>query len=82
MAWNDEPTKAQLSAIYRFFQWKMSTQEARDAVKWLGEHADKREASEEMTRIRKLYLERKLDREQCFAAKIWDNCPIKLGRME
>lgn len=81
MAWNDEPTDSQLNAVYRFISWKMTTPEAREAVRWLGEHSTRQEVSKEMARLRELYNNHKLDRDGCFAAEIWDNCPIKLGKI-
>lgn len=81
MAWGDEPTDAQLSAVYRLIQWQMTTPEAREAVSWLGEHTTRQEVSNELGRLRELFGERKLDRERCFGSEIWDGCPVKLGKV-
>lgn len=81
MAWSDEPTDAQLNAVYRFISWKMSTPEAREAVQWLGEHSTRMDVSKEMTRLRDLFNSRKLTRDSCFESEIWDGCPVKLGKV-
>ena len=73
MAWDNKPTDAQLDRLYYWLSWRIPTPTARDAIKWLGEHATRKEASDEMTRIRELFKTRKLDQETCFASPIWDD---------
>ena len=72
MAWSDKPTYAQTNCIYRWFSWRMTNEEAKEASKWLGEHATRREVSDEMTRIKKLYDSHNLDRKTAFDSSIWE----------
>ena len=72
MAWSDEPTYSQIQTIYRWIEWHMPTQEARDAVNWLKEHATRREVAYEIKRLGDLYHSHKLDQEECFNSPIWD----------
>lgn len=71
MGWNDKPTKEQINALWRWMKWQMPTAEAKDALDWLEENATRKQVSDEMTRIRELYLSRKLDRTECFKGEIW-----------
>lgn len=72
MAWSDEPTDAQLSTLFRWIEWHMPPREASYAVKWLKIHATRKEVSDEMSRVKKLYDEHKLSKEECFNSSIWD----------
>ena len=72
MAWSDEPTYAQISTVYRWIEWHMPTQEARDAVNWLKEHATRREVSDEIKRLHDLYYSRKLDKAGCTSSSVWE----------
>lgn len=71
MAWDDKPSKAQISALYHMIQWKMPTAEAQDAVRWLEKNATKKQVSEELGRVRKLNIERSLTRDECFKSDVW-----------
>lgn len=72
MSWSDEPTYAQIETIYRWIEWHMPTQEARDAVNWLKEHATRHDVSCEIKRLGDLYHHHKLDKSECFNSDIWD----------
>lgn len=71
MAWIDKPTKAQINALYSWFRWKMPTAEAKDALDWLEQNATRRQVSDEMKRVRELYLTRSLNRDDCFRGEVW-----------
>ena len=72
MAWSDEPTYAQIQTVYRWIEWHMSTQEARNAIKWLKEHATRKEVSDEIKRLHDLYYSHKLDKAGCTSSSVWD----------
>jgi gamma-glutamyltranspeptidase len=72
MAWSDEPTYAQVQTVYRWIEWHMSTNEARNAVNWLKEHATRKEVSNEIKRLHDLYYGHKLDKESCTSSSVWE----------
>ena len=71
MGWLDLPTKSQINVLYGWFRWKMPTAEAKDALDWLEKNATRRQVSEEMSRVRKLYIANNLTREDCFSSPVW-----------
>lgn len=71
MSWLDKPTDAQINTLWRWFQWEMPRAEAKDALDWLKQNATRKQVSEEMTRVRNLLHDKKLNREQCFSGEIW-----------
>ena len=71
MSYNDKPTDNQLDVIYRWFSWIMPTERARNSIKWLGEHSNRKEVSSEMSRLKRLKDKRNLDQENCFDSAIW-----------
>lgn len=71
MGWLDKPTEEQINALWRWFRWQMPRAEAQDALKWLQKNATRRQVSEEMDRVRRLFHARKLSREECFSSDIW-----------
>ena len=75
MAWSDEPTEEQLNAVYRFLDRHSSLQrdKALAATNYLKEHATRKQVSDELGRLRKLSIERKLNRDSCFDSAIWDD---------
>ena len=72
MAWSDEPTYAQVETIYRWIQWHMPNEEARNAAKWLQEHSTRREVSDEIKRLHDLYYSHKLSKDTCFSGSVWE----------
>lgn len=72
MAWSDEPTDAQMSAIFMLIRWSIPTETAQDAVKWLAEHATRRDVSNEMKRLRELNIRHNLNASNCFESEIWE----------
>ena len=72
MAWSDEPTPAQLGAVARLIQWEVDRDTNARAIKFLEEHATRRELSTELTRLRNLYIDRKLTKEKIFESPIWE----------
>lgn len=66
-----KPTEAQLSILYKWFSWQMPTPKAKDAIKWLENHSDKRSVSDEIKRVGGLYHDRKLNEPLCFDSEVW-----------
>lgn len=73
MAWSDEPTYAQIETLGRWLEWKVADNDRRKALHWLKEHATRKEVSDEMTRVRKLYYEHNLTKDECFNSSIWED---------
>lgn len=72
MAWSDEPTDAQLNAIFMTIRWVVPTPKAQEAVKWLAEKATRREVSDELKRLKTLNQTRNLSALNCFEGEIWE----------
>ena len=72
MAWSDEPTQAQLSGVYRLIEWTVPKDTLLAAVDYLEKTATRREVSDEMGRLRNLYIDHKLDKSNVFASDIWE----------
>lgn len=72
MAWSDEPTEQQLGTIYSWIRWCMSNEQAQKAVAYLQNYATRREVSAEMTRLKALRLQHRLDADTCFSSEIWE----------
>lgn len=77
MTWSDEPTYNQIQTIYRWIQWHMPNQEARDAVHWLKEHATRKEVSDEIKRLHDLYYGHKLNKAGCFNSGVWEGFDLE-----
>ena len=73
MGWGDKPTESQLNALFHMIRWEMPTAEAQDAVAWFGKNATRKQASEELGRIRQLKMDRQLNREECFRSDAWSD---------
>lgn len=71
MAWIDSPTKAQINAMWHWFNWEMPRTEAKDALDWLEKNATRKQVSDELGRLRELSLAHNLNREQCFSGDVW-----------
>ena len=80
-----KPTEAQLGTLFRWFRWKMTSDKASKAMKWLENNATRKEVSDEMKRVHDLYHSNKLDEDKCFETPIWQGFhyvePIMPGRM-
>lgn len=72
MAWSDKPTQAQLSGVYRLIEWTVPKDTLLAALEHLKETATRREVSDEMGRLRNLYIDHKLDKSNVFASSIWE----------
>lgn len=70
--WSDMPTYNQLNLIFNWFTWIMSREEARKAIAWLHETATRRDVSTEMSRLKALKNEGRLDANTCFESEIWE----------
>ena len=72
MTWTDEPSDAQITALYSWMRWDLPTEVARSAVNWLRDNATRKEVSSEMTRIRGLHYSRKLNQDTAFSSEVWE----------
>ena len=73
MAWSDEPTEAQLNALWYWLKWELPAAELTEAMAWLKEHATRKEVSTEMARVRELHANKRLNREECFKGEVWND---------
>lgn len=73
MAWSDKPTPAQLEALANMIQWKLTVAECDKTIVYLRENSTRKELSDELKRVRDLYIERKLSRDNVFASPIYKN---------
>ena len=73
MAWNDKPTPAQLGALANMIQWKLTVAECDKTIVYLRENSTRKELSDELKRVRDLYIERKLSRDNVWASPIYKN---------
>lgn len=71
MAWQDKPTEAQLSALFFWLRRQMPGVEASAAISWLRDNATRHQVSDEMKRVRELFVSHALDRDKCFEGDIW-----------
>ncbi len=72
MAWSDEPTMAQLGAVKRLIEGTIPSGTVVKALEHLENTATRREVSDELGRLRCLYIDRKLDKENAFEGDIWE----------
>lgn len=72
MAWSDEPTMNQLGAVKRLIEFKVSNDTLTKALKHLENTATRREVSNELGRLRSLYIDRKLDKSNVFDSEVWE----------
>ena len=72
MAWSDEPTMAQLGAVKRLIEFKVPKETLTNALQYLENTATRREVSNELGRLRSLYIDRKLDKSNVFDGKVWE----------
>lgn len=72
MAWSDEPTDAQINAVYRWLSWNLPMQEAREAANFLRDNSTRHDVSVEMSRLRKLFDARVLTKDNAFESEIWE----------
>lgn len=72
MSWSDEPTPTQLGAFARLVHWVLPTKTIQDAVGFLEEHATRHDVSNELSRVRKLYMSDRLNGENVFDSVIWE----------
>lgn len=72
MSWSDKPTKPQINALYRMAYWSLTRAELQDALKWLEDNGTKKQASDELGRVRGLYIEHNLNRDRFFNSPVWE----------
>lgn len=74
MAWSDEPTEAQLNtvALWLKYETKVSPETITSACNWLEEHGTRGDVAREMTRLKQLKDEHRLDEKNCFTGEIWE----------
>lgn len=73
MAWSDEPTDAQLAALANLIKWQVPYKTVAMAIDYLSERATRQELSYELKRLRELYIDHKLTREECFNSELWED---------
>ena len=73
MAYNNKPTAAQLGALSNMIRWKLTDAECKETIKYLENHSTRKELSEELKRVRQLYIKRKLVREDVWASSVYKN---------
>jgi len=66
-----KPTYAQLGLVYKWLSWRIPTETAQKATKWLENHANRYQTSLEIKRLKELYDGFKLNEETCFDSEIW-----------
>lgn len=74
MAWSDEPTEAQLNtvALWLKYETKVSPETIASACNWLEKHGTRGDVAREMTRLKNLKDEHRLDEKNCFTGEIWE----------
>ena len=72
MSWSDEPTPAQLAAVQRLMEGTVPNNKIVLALVHLENTATRREVSDELGRLRSLYIDRKLAKENAFDSEIWE----------
>lgn len=73
MANESRPTPAQLGALSNMIRWKLTDAECKKTIKHLENHSTRGEVSEELKRVRQLYVSRKLVRDNVWASGIYKN---------
>lgn len=71
MAWSDSPSEGQMGAWWRLTKWALPDNVQTLAMDWLEKHADRKQMSDELARVRGLYIKRNLDEKSCFDSSIW-----------
>ena len=77
MAWTDEPTRAQTGALWNLLQGVLPKDVETEALSGIEKRIDRRQMSDELGRIRALYIDHKLDKISCFNSSIWDGFEYK-----
>lgn len=72
MAWSDEPTKSQLFAVNRLIESRVTTPIRVLAIDYLERVATRRDVSNELHRLRDLYIDHKLTKSKVFESDIWE----------
>ena len=73
MAWTDEPSDAQINALFNLIRWEIHRDEMKGIEEYLKANATRREVSEELGRLRDLKMNRKLNRDNAFGSELWQN---------
>lgn len=72
MAWTDEMTKPQAGALHGLLKWTVNDSMLKECVKYATENFNRKQASDELARIRDLYISHKLNKSNCFDSTNWD----------
>ena len=72
MVWSDEPTDNQIYAVLRLLKWQVSSDEESKIANYLRQNCTRREVSDEMSRLRNLAIEKKLNQKSAFEGEIWE----------
>jgi len=78
MAWSDKPTEPQLSAFFNLTRWVLPRELGAAATDWLKAASNRKDVSDELGRLRHLYINRRLkDKETVFSSDIWEGFDYK-----
>lgn len=72
MAWTDEPSEAQLNAVFNWLSWRLPKETATSAVEYLSQTATRSDVYKEINRLKKLKDRNALTKEMCFDSEIWE----------
>ena len=74
MAWEDKPTDNQIRALVNFLGWhaNVSDNKNMEVMKWVEGHATRKQVSDELGRLRDLYIAGKLNEKNAFESPIYD----------
>jgi len=77
MAWSDAPSEGQMGAWWRLTKWALPDNVQTAALEWLEKKLDRKAMSDELSRVRSLYIGHKLDKNSCFDSLVWDGFEYK-----
>lgn len=71
MGWQDGATMNQIGAWLNMARWQIRLDEETALGDYLKNHVNRKQMSDELSRIRDLKIERRLTRERLFDSPIW-----------
>lgn len=77
MAWTDGATQAQIGAWANLVKWSLPDVLVNEGCKFIENKLTRKQISEELGRIRELYIAHKLDEKSCFNSTVWDEFKAK-----
>lgn len=73
MAWSDGATMSQIGAWFNMVKWELKVGEEVTTGDYLKAHANRRQMSDELERVRGLKIARRLNRDNLFDSPLWDD---------